>query len=200
MKNFLLSVMCLFGAYTIVAQTSPFITSWTLTSDQDTIEIIPNTNHSYDFSYEWKNSDGTTISSGTHTSSDGVFKTGFATAGTYTLEITGAFPHFTGYPKGKLTDVLQWGDIEWKNFSGAFKDWKGAGFSTSDVPNLQNVKNFGEIFRGASNFNGDISSWDVSNITSIAMAFEDAKKFNQDLSSWDVSKIDFFARIFRKCH
>ena len=63
----------------------------------------------------------------------GFFKTGFATAGTYTLEITGAFPHFTGYPKGKLTDVLQWGDIEWKNFSGAFKDWKGAGFSTSDV-------------------------------------------------------------------
>ena len=39
-------------------------------------------------------------------------------------------------------------------------------------------------------FNGDLSSWDVSNVTDMhRFMFQDATNFNGDLSSWDVSSV-----------
>ena len=43
------------------------------------------------------------------------------------------------------------------------------------------------MFAG-SKFNGDISNWDVSNVTNMQRMFEDAQ-FNGDISKWDVSKV-----------
>jgi len=42
---------------------------------------------------------------------------------------------------------------------------------------------------GTSNFNGDISTWDVSSVTDMNGMFHDTYSFNQDLSSWDVSSV-----------
>ena len=39
------------------------------------------------------------------------------------------------------------------------------------------------------NFNQDISSWDVSNVTNMALMFRKATNFNQPISSWDVSSV-----------
>ncbi|MDZ7716289.1 MAG: BspA family leucine-rich repeat surface protein [Balneolaceae bacterium] len=41
----------------------------------------------------------------------------------------------------------------------------------------------------ASNFNNDISSWDVSSVTNMEAMFLDASSFNQDISVWCVSNI-----------
>ena len=38
-------------------------------------------------------------------------------------------------------------------------------------------------------FNQDISSWDVSNVTSMQAMFVLANAFAQDISSWDVSNV-----------
>jgi len=45
------------------------------------------------------------------------------------------------------------------------------------------------MFNTATNFNQDISSWDVSNLTEMDRMFSGASAFNQDLSGWDVSSI-----------
>eukprot|EP00519_Triparma_laevis_P003150 CAMPEP_0182503420 /NCGR_PEP_ID=MMETSP1321-20130603/15272_1 /TAXON_ID=91990 /ORGANISM="Bolidomonas sp., Strain RCC1657" /LENGTH=52 /DNA_ID=CAMNT_0024708585 /DNA_START=11 /DNA_END=166 /DNA_ORIENTATION=- len=46
-----------------------------------------------------------------------------------------------------------------------------------------------EMFRGASVFNGDLSSWDISNVITMAAMFEGAEAFSGDLSSWNVSNV-----------
>jgi surface protein len=45
------------------------------------------------------------------------------------------------------------------------------------------------MFEQALAFNGDISEWDVSNVTDMTAMFADAVAFNQDLSSWCVTNI-----------
>jgi len=45
------------------------------------------------------------------------------------------------------------------------------------------------MFNGATSFNGDINSWDVSNVNNMFNMFNSATSFNQDLSGWCVSLI-----------
>ena len=41
------------------------------------------------------------------------------------------------------------------------------------------------LFEGT-DFNGDISSWDVSNVIDMSYMFCGCSKFNQNISAWDV--------------
>jgi len=52
------------------------------------------------------------------------------------------------------------------------------------------------MFRNASNFNGDISSWDVSNVIYSGSLFYNATSFNSDISQWDVTTMLGLSRMF----
>ena len=58
-----------------------------------------------------------------------------------------------------------------------------------DISNwdLSNVTNMGFMF-SESQFNGDISNWDVSNVTNMIGMFYKSQ-FNGDISKWDVSNV-----------
>ncbi|MBK98654.1 MAG: hypothetical protein CL672_07670, partial [Balneola sp.] len=61
---------------------------------------------------------------------------------------------------------------------------KNAAFScTSGISDLSN------IFMNKTDFNQDISHWDVSSVISMSNMFTGAIKFNQDISYWDVSSV-----------
>eukprot|EP00978_Attheya_sp_CCMP212_P048200 scaffold484714_cov98-Attheya_sp.AAC.1 len=53
-----------------------------------------------------------------------------------------------------------------------------------------------ETFRGASAFNQDLSTWDLSSVTDMQWMFEAASAFNQDLSAWNVSSVTTMVYMF----
>ena len=50
-----------------------------------------------------------------------------------------------------------------------------------------------------SDFDGDISGWDVSNVTNMEDMFCRCKSFNQDISNWDVSNVIDNEDMFYNC-
>ena len=65
--------------------------------------------------------------------------------------------------------------------------------------NVSNVTNMRWMFKGCKKFNCDISYWDVSNVKDMENMFYMCKKFNCDLSRWDVSKVTNMECMFCKC-
>ena len=172
-----------------------FVTHWQVNSFDTIIISTPNAN--YDFDFKWRMlGDTFTLITGTHSGADGDFVTQLGFGGTYQLEITGSFPHLKDYPKNKLIDVVQWGNIVWTSFESTFADWPGADFSATDAPILTSVIRMSKIFQNASNFNGNIDHWDVSNVERMDRAFQGATAFDQPLGSWNVANVTTMERMF----
>ena len=69
---------------------------------------------------------------------------------------------------------------------GMFHEHFNQDLSSWDVSNVTSMQ---YMFYNAHDFNQDLSAWDVSNVTSMQYMFYNAHDFNQDLSTWDVSNV-----------
>ena len=63
-----------------------------------------------------------------------------------------------------------------------------------DVSSITNMSFLFKIY--ARHFNGDISKWDVSNVTNMHCMFTDSK-FNGNISNWDVGKVERIEFMFK---
>ena len=55
--------------------------------------------------------------------------------------------------------------------------------------NTSNVTSMDSMFSGTTKFNSDISNWDISNVITMDYMFANTKKFNQNISSWNLENI-----------
>jgi len=64
---------------------------------------------------------------------------------------------------------------------------------------VSSVESMYSMFYGCSNFNCDISSWDVSKVKDMSRIFEGCTNFNQDLSKWNTSNVYDMYCMFAEC-
>lgn len=176
-----------------------FITTWNTESEGDpgstSITIPTNSDYTYSYDVDWDN-DGTFDELGI----TGNATHDFGSVGIYTIKIQGTFPaiYFNGGGDcEKLHSIDQWGTIAWESMERAFKGCSNMTYKAPDTPDLTNVNSLESTFYNCSQFNGDVSGWDVSTITSLSETFRGASSFNQDLSNWDVGKVESLNCIFQ---
>ena len=70
-----------------------------------------------------------------------------------------------------------------------------------EVPNYisKNVQDMNNMFLECSNFNLDISKWNVSNVQNMSSMFYGCKKFNSDISKWNISNVKDMDIMFYQC-
>ena len=171
----------------LLSAQDPFITTWhTQTSnEQITIPVQPGLPYSYDI--DWEND-------GIYDKTDvtGAISYIYPTAGDHQIAIRYDFPAIyinNSGDKDKLISIDQWGDIEWQSMEAAFYGASKMVHFAIDTPNLTQVTVMSDMFREASNFNGSIGHWDVSNVRDMPRIFSAAENFNQDIGEWDVSNV-----------
>ena len=189
----------------------PFISIWTTTFPNETIELPYETSGFYYGTIDW--GDGT-ITNNEYINRSHIY----VIPGTYTITITGTLIGWCflySLSSSNLNEILQWGCLQLGNsgfnFAGCYyltltnvsdvlnlsgtnslytSFFQCYGLTTINNINLWNtstITNMVNTFTECSNFNDDISSWDVSNVTDFGGMFDSAYVFNQPIGSWDTS-------------
>ena len=80
----------------------------------------------------------------------------------------------------------------------SFEGMKGEKSIVGDISSwdISNVTNMRGLFIREVDFNQDLSSWDVSSVTNMREVFGETINFSSDLSSWDVSNVNDMQAIF----
>jgi len=185
----------------IPPSTVPFIIRVDTTSgdgnDYYTVPTKSGLTYNYDVTWSEVGNPG---NSGTVTGQTGEATINFPSSGEYDLSIIGVFPAIFSDFSGdcqKLTDIIQWGDVQWQSMDYAFAGCSNLNlYSASDTPDLSSVTDLSYMFGQATQFNGDISDWDVSNVTDMDGMLSGAQAFNQDISGWDVSSVTNMQSMF----
>ena len=88
-------------------------------------------------------------------------------------------------------------DMSWL-FSGHAKNGYGLNKFNGDISkwDVSQVTDMRSMFEGATAFNGDISKWDVSQVTDMRSMFDNATAFNGDISEWKVSNVTTMRSMF----
>ena len=81
-----------------------------------------------------------------------------------------------------------------------FDDYNAKGFH-GDISewDVSNVTTMEQMFFGCDKFNCDISNWDVSNVKNMKSMFVTCTSFNQPIQKWDVSNVENMYDMFAGC-
>lgn len=185
----------------MVEDPESFITKWEISSSNFELTIGTGTSMEleYDYIIDW--GDGSPVEELTSRNPTHIY----TNAGTYYVSIQGDFPHILMrdqpiHIRRTLKGLEQWGNIVWQSFTSAFALCHYMEYNATDIPNLENVESMVDAFLYANKFNGDLSDWDVSNVTNLHGMFDNAYNFSSDLSNWDVSNVKSMARMFSEVH
>jgi surface protein len=146
---------------------------------------------------DWGDATTSTITS--HTSPD-ITHT-YASAGTYSISITGTLPGWqfnSGGDKLKILNISSWGVLDITT-NAAFYGCTNLTSNATDAPTITTT-DLSQTFRSCTNFNGNVGSWNVSAVTNMTFMFFTASAFNNGGSSsigtWNTSAVTNMTGVF----
>ncbi len=167
-----------------------FVATWSVASDGDTITLPLMSGGTYSGTIDWGDSSTSSLSyaNRTHT---------FATAGTYTITLSGTIEGFmfnNGGDKTKFLDVSNWGNLtitSTRTFTGCINFT----ISATDAPIVTST-NFEYCFYNCHALGTpDLSGWDVSSVTNLSHSFR-ANNLNPIITGWIHSGVTNVAQMF----
>ncbi|WP_338397020.1 BspA family leucine-rich repeat surface protein [Persicobacter psychrovividus] len=205
--RFLFLLLGLLGVQVFASQQAhadeerPFIITVDIPDDSKDFYVLirggVNDSGASDYTIDW--GDGNTTTGGS--SSEEQVSHTYAEAGEYQVSMSGKLPSvtfstFNNNPNqtqkdnaSKVSEVVQWGSNQWYSTEYMFAEASAITDMPEESPNLSFVSSMQGMFYRAVNFNGNLSSWDVSNVQDMSYLFAIAASFNGDLSSWDVGNV-----------
>ena len=175
--------------------------------------VLPLTSGQIDVAIDWGTggSDGcpTTWTNANIDPADPVGPSCLFPPGAATVKIgkgSGEGPWLTQYGPGvgsALKSVVSFGDLGIVSMEGAFLNETGLESLPTVLPS--SVRNVSQMLRGASTFNQDISSWNMSEVTNTSQMFRNASEFNNGCDeetcskplSWNTGKVTNMSAMFR---
>ena len=167
-KTLLLIIALVLSNQTMKAQTDAFITTWVIATGFETISL-PVQSGADNYTINW--GDG---SADNYTSTQAPEHL-YINSGEYTISYTGNFTHLKFEGQTKLKAVQQWGNRKWTSMGKMFKDCTNLDSFPSQAPDLSLCTNMNSMFSGASSFDQNIGSWNVSNVSDMTDMFKDAQ-------------------------
>jgi surface protein len=122
----------------------------------------------------------------------------YASAGAYSISITGTLPGFQFNGAGdklKILNISNWGVLDITTNS-AFRGCTNLTCTATDAPTITTT-DLSFTFFTCTNFNSNIGNWDVSTVTNMSSMFQNATAFDQNLGSWDVANVTNFLQFMR---
>ncbi len=174
--------------------TNAFVTTWqTTTADEDI--TIPTTGAGYNYIVDW--GDGTTITSetgnATHTyTSAGAYEVKIIG------DFPRIYINGNSAARDKIIAVDQWGTQQWTSMENAFTRCSLLVINATDSPDLSLAKSMKKMFEMTSSLvdhGGNMGNWDVSTIEDMREVF-DSSNFNENISTWNVSAVKDFSSMF----
>lgn len=111
---------------------------------------------------------------------------------TWGSDVFPSLPRFIGISAVPDHYPSNWTDMD-QLFDGS-PNFNDNNVTSWDVSHVTSMKN---TFYEATSFNQDISSWNVGNVTNMEYCFFGATSFNQDISSWNISNVTTLRQTFR---
>ena len=175
-----------------------FISTWEIMDAGGSVTLPLVWNGDYDFTVDW--ADGSAPVDITTYNSEDVSHV-YSDSGNYTISITGTIEGWKCASLcADLTSITDWGPLKLGNTGSYFYPAPKLQITTSSQLNLDGTVLFNDFFHGCDVLDYDISSWDVSQVTSMHAMFQAAYLFNQDLSAWDVSQVRTLGHTFYDCY
>lgn len=123
----------------------------------------------------------------------------FATAGTYTVTISGTKLERFGSCNSStyavtLKKIVSWGELGTTSLECAGYLRGGLIAVPSTLPST--VTNLASIFKNAYSLNQSLSGWNTANVTNMTFAFYGAHQFNGDVTTWNTSSVTDMSWMF----
>ena len=176
-----------------------FITAWETTTDAGSITLPLVSTGTYDMVVDWGDGSSDTITA--HTDAARIHEYATAGAYEVRIEGTCKQWNFQSVStsKDKILDVKNWGNFEVVDGVNAFRDCTNLDVTAADAPDFSGVTSLNSLFRGCPSLAGGagFNLWDVSSVTNMFALFWESSLFNADISSWNVSSVTTFYGTFR---